>query len=164
MGGNLRIVIPLLFFSMAVLAIGNKYTLVNIRGTMLTTPDCTVNGNDNIDVDFGDDVVISRIDGSSYKKTQLIYSLVCTSLAKQGLKITINGTPASFDNALIATDKEGLGIQILLDGVVPIEPGSSISFVYGAAIALWAAPAMQAGANLTASKFSGAATLVFDYQ
>lgn len=143
-------------------------TTINVSGVLLDTPDCTVNGNNSIDVDFGDDVVISRIDGLTYKKTQLIYSLVCTSLAKQGLTVTVKGTPASFNSQLIATDKEGLGIQMLLYGAIPIGPGTAMNFDYSDtnsnAVNLWAVLSAQSGATLTATDFSGAGTLVFGYQ
>lgn len=82
MGGRCIIMLLLLFFSITESATGKESSNVNIRAAMVSAPECTVNRNDQIDVDFGDDVVISRIDGNKYKKIKLEYNIECVSLAK----------------------------------------------------------------------------------
>ena len=101
-------------------------TTLTIRGILVETPECVVNNQEPIEVDFGEDVVISRINGVDYKKTRIMYSLLCTSLAKQGLKVTIIGEPAAFNTSLLATSKSALGIQLMHENAA-LSPGSSVA-------------------------------------
>ena len=138
-------------------------TTVYITGTLLDAPECTVNGNDRVDVSFGDDVVTYQVDGQNYKK-EIVYTLNCTSLAGQGLTMTLNGTPAGFNDALFKTSNDGLGIRIL-DGSNPVSPGGSIRFNYNSAQpVLYAVPVAQNAATLDTGPFEGSATMVIDYQ
>lgn len=137
-------------------------TTVYVTGTLVDAPQCTVNGNDKIDVDFGDDMITRLVDGVNYK-TPLIYALSCTSLAQQGLTLTINGSAASFGTGLLKTDKAGLGIR-LYNGSTALIPGTPVTFTYGSPPTLYAVPVAQDNTTLTAGAFSGTGTMVFAYQ
>ncbi|MBN6032026.1 fimbrial protein [Pantoea ananatis] len=140
-------------------------TTLTVRGILVETPECVVNNQEPIDVDFGEDVVISRINGIDYKKTRIIYSLLCTSLAKQGLKVTISGEPAAFNASLLATSKPALGIQLMHEDAT-LTPGNSVAFNYhdGTLPELWAVLVVQSNALPTAGTFTGNGTMVFEYQ
>lgn len=140
------------------------HTVVTITGALVDTPECTINDNNQIDVDFGDDVIISRIDGLKYKNTGLIYTMNCNQLAKKTLKMTVKGSPASFDETLIATDVEGLGIRLFLYDTVPLKQGTEIGFNDGDIVKLSAAPVVQNGITLRAQPFMGTGTMVIEYQ
>ncbi|NDJ59239.1 fimbrial protein [Enterobacteriaceae bacterium 4M9] len=145
-------------------------TIITVMGILVEAPQCTVNGNNRIDVDFGDDVYIRKIDGVTYKKTALAYSLDCASLADTKLKLAITGTPATFGNGLLNTDKSGLGIRLYHDNtVLPAGDGVAqyVNFTWSgpdSGPALYAVPVVEEGATLTPGDFSGSGTLVVDYQ
>lgn len=137
-------------------------TTVYVTGTLVDAPQCTVNGNNKIDVDFGDDLITRLVDGVNYR-TQIIYTMSCTSLAQQGLTLTINGTDAGFGSGLLRTGKDGLGIR-LYKGTTAITPGQAINFTYGSPPELYAVPVAKDNTTLTAGTFSGSGTMVFAYQ
>lgn len=141
-------------------------TQITVSGTLVDAPVCTVNGNNQIDVDFGDDVIINRIDGVSYKNTPMRFDLVCTSLAKQGLRVTFDGAPSPFNSQYIDTSVEGLGIRIFLDDVIPIPRGAGVEFSYQdvAGVRFSAVPVVQSGVTLSAQPFTGAGTVILRYQ
>lgn len=145
-------------------------TTVTVTGVLVDAPECTANGNNQIDVDFGDDVYINNIDGSTYKKTQLMYDLNCTSLADTRLKLAITGEPAAFGNGLLHTSREGLGIRLYYrDSVLPAGNGVAeyVTFTWtdmNSVPELYAVPVVAEGVTLTPGDFSGTGTLVIDYQ
>lgn len=140
-------------------------TTVYVTGTLVNVPKCTVNGNNNVDVSFGSDIITYQVNGVNYKK-QIPYTLTCTGLTLQGLKITLNGTPASFNNALFKTSNTGLGIRIInaaTSAVIP--PGGEVKFNYFYAHpVLYAVPVAQNAATLSTGRFDGSATMVIAYQ
>lgn len=145
-------------------AVEGDTTTVNVTGTLLDAPECTINGNNQVDVDFGDDVVIGQIDGTSYKKKQLELRLVCNNLANNALMVTIDGPPAPFNDDLIKTDVEGLGIRLFIYSSSISPRGTSHPFYYGQPLYFSVAPVVQDGVTLSAQPFSGTGTIVFRYQ
>ncbi|VDZ85066.1 fimbrial protein [Kluyvera intermedia] len=150
---------------------GDTSTLT-ITGTVVDAPQCTVNGNGVVTVNFGDDVEIHKLDGVSYKKTKLEYKMVCTGLAKPKLKVSVTGQQAGFGSGLIYTNRTGLGIQLYHDST-PLNTGvttvaaTQVNFDYdgpGSEPLLYAVPVAQDGTRLTAGDFSGNGTLVIAYQ
>lgn len=143
------------------------HTMITVTGSISSAPECRVNNNDRIDVDFGDDIEISLIDGVTYKKTQLIYDLKCHDLSSEALTMRITGEDASFGSGLIGTDKTALGIR-LLNGNTSVDNGESITFTYDGAGTdnpdLWAVLVADREGTLTSGLFNSRAILVIDYQ
>lgn len=137
-------------------------TTMNISGTLVDAPECTVNGDDQINVDFGDDVLISRINSGSYKK-KLEYTVSCGDLAKYGLTMTISGTGAGFGSGLLSAGRDGLGIQ-LYHGTQPVSAGELMSFGFPHWPVLYAELVKNDSATLDAGSFSSTATMVITYQ
>ncbi|ELV2797978.1 fimbrial protein [Enterobacter ludwigii] len=137
-------------------------TTVYITGTLVDAPECSVNGNDRVDVNFGDDVITYQVDGQNYSK-QIDYTLYCNNLAQQGLTMTLNGTPAGFNKALFKTNNDGLGIRIISNGN-EVPPGQAILFNYNKQPILYAVPVAQNAATLDTGPFEGSATMVIAYQ
>jgi type 1 fimbria pilin len=141
----------------------NTTTTVYITGTLVDAPECTVNGNDQVDVNFGDDMITYQVDGTNYKE-RIVYDLECSSsLSKNGLTLTLNGTTASFGSGLLKTSNNGLGIRLLND-TSTITPGQAIKFNYGNQPVLYAVPVAQNASTLSTGYFSGTATMVIAYQ
>lgn len=146
-------------------------TTVYITGVLMDAPECTVNGNNKIDVDFGKNVNIHEIDGTTYGKTQLVYSLNCTSLTSEKLKLSVAGDPAPFGTGLLKTNKDGLGIRLYHGNtVLPAGNGmaQAVNFTWlnnsGMLPPLYAVPVAQSGVRLTGGDFTGSGTLVIEYQ
>ena len=146
----------------AALAANGDVTTVNVFGTLVDAPECTVNGNNAVDVDFGDEVIIRRVDGLNYKK-MIIYALSCNSIAANGMKVAITGTPATFGSGLISAGKTGLAIQ-LWNGSEKLANATPVNFTYPDTPELYATPVAQDNLSLTAGIFSSTATLVVSYQ
>lgn len=137
-------------------------TTVYITGTLVDAPECNVNGNNAVDVDFGDNITTRQIDGLNYKK-QIVYTLSCSSMASNGMRVSVVGAQASFGNGLIGTDKTGLAIQ-LWNGSQKLANATMVDFTYPDIPELWATPVAQDNTMLTAGTFSGNASLIISYQ
>ncbi|EPZ8357878.1 fimbrial protein [Klebsiella pneumoniae] len=135
---------------------------ISFSGTLVSAPNCTVNTNNAVDVDFGDDLITRRIDGVNYRKA-IEYTLVCSSVASSGMKIAITGTTAAFGTGLIKTDKTGLGLQIYR-GSDKVSNGVSMNFTYPDSPVLYAVPVAKDASTLTAGIFTGTASMVISYQ
>ncbi|AGP46490.1 hypothetical protein D3C81_37290 [compost metagenome] len=137
-------------------------TTINISGTIMAPPPCVINGDKTIQVDFGQNVVISRIDGSNYLKT-IDYTLECKSQSKNAMKMMIEGSGAGFDSGVIQTVKTDLGIALKQNGQ-PLRLNQWLNFTYPMQPVLQAVPVKKAGANLPTGMFFAGATLKVDYQ
>lgn len=137
-------------------------TTVHISGTLVDTPECTVNDNNLVDVNFGDDVITRQVDGLNFK-TRIPFDLVCDNLASKGLRVAITGTPAAFGSGLIDAGKNGLAIQ-LWNGGTKVANAEQVRFTYPDTPELWATPVALDNSTLTAGTFSSAASLVLSFQ
>lgn len=127
---------------------------------MVLAPACNINGGQPINVDFGKDVLIDKIDGS-YKKTPLDYTLKCSS-AEATFRMKLEGKPASFDQSLLLTSNDALGVRFLKDGdVMPVN--SSGSFTMPAVPRLEAVLVKDDSTQLNPGPFTATATLMIDY-
>jgi len=136
---------------------------VTIKGIIRTPPPCTINNNVPIDVDFGNAVDISKVDGNNYRK-DISYTLECTGTARPDMKLSIEGVAASFDDgAALDAGHGGLGIELQHDGE-KLVLGSAVNFSWPDKPALQAVPVKQAGATLTTGEFSVGATMIVDWQ
>ncbi|QGN36345.1 fimbrial protein [Klebsiella oxytoca] len=141
-------------------------TTINITGTLIDGPQCVIDGNDTIDVKFGDDLITRKVDGTTYKK-EIQYGLSCTGLTSNALKLTIRGSLSSFGSGLLLTTKGGLGIRLFsgADGNTVLTPGNYVNFNGETnKPKLWAVPVAQDNTTLTAGSFSGTGTMVIEYQ
>ncbi|WP_071609029.1 fimbrial protein [Entomohabitans teleogrylli] len=137
---------------------------MHITGTVVE-PECVINNNQQIEVDFGE-VLTTRVDGVNYE-TQIRYSLSCSNLLRNTLKINLRGTPASFNGGLFMTDVAGLGIRVYDASKTAVIPNSGeLQFTYAAnnPPALYAVPVAQNAAALPGGAFNGSATMVLSYQ
>jgi type 1 fimbria pilin len=133
------------------------------RGTLVEPPSCTINNDQRINVDFGDRLGISKIDGSQYRQT-INYQVQCEDSAiPADLMLTVVGTTMSGDPTAIQSDKTGLGIRILRNGV-PMMLGQRFSVDKEALPRLEAVPIAAADEDLTEGAFIATASLLAEYQ
>lgn len=90
---------------------------MSFHGTLVAPP-CTINNGQIIDVFFGTNLGVNKIDGNNYKQP-VNYSVDCDAgYSVNNLAIVVDtAAPAAFDTAAVMTNKTGLGIRILVDGV-----------------------------------------------
>lgn len=84
----------------------NQGTNINITATVIGPPPCTLPSS--MEVRFNN-VDIDKIQGMNIRE-KINYSLKCTSNAKFSLKIL--GGNVDFDQGVLKTDKQNLGIKI----------------------------------------------------
>lgn len=136
---------------------------MQFHGTLIAPP-CSISGDKTIDVPFGNDLGVNKIDGTNYKQP-VKYTVDCDAgYAVNNLAIVIDTTaPASFDPSAIQTDKPGLGIRILVDGV-------AVTFAKQIAVSdpaslpmIEAVPVQDQSVTLSAGAFDATMTLRTDY-
>lgn len=152
LGGVLMLASPLVTAS----------TTVTVKVTVVAPPPCVVNGDRPIEVEFGD-VMTTRVDGHHYR-TPVNYTLLCSGGSPNAIKLQVKGNTASFDRAVLQTNKAGLGIQ-LQRGDSKLGVGQWVNFTYPNKPDLWAVPVKQGTATLTGGEFfTSGATLNVAYQ
>ncbi|WP_234262457.1 fimbrial protein [Klebsiella aerogenes] len=140
---------------------------IKLSGTLIKYPPCTFNGGNDIEVPFGDNIMIKYIDGVSYRKVPVPYGLVCDTSDysySSKLKLTLIGEEAPFGSGLLKTNKTALGIQFMTDsGNLPMNTDLNFEYSSGAP-ALYAVLAQDSANTLTGGEFSATATIMVDYQ
>ncbi|MEJ5063049.1 fimbrial protein [Erwinia sp. MYb375] len=132
-------------------------------GTLIGPPPCKINGGDKVDVNFGDQLGVHKVDGVNYLKT-LSYSITCEKgVTGMDVMFTLSVKKTTYNNAAIQTNMADLGIQVLqndkpfvLDIPLVIDPKVPPT--------LKAVPVKKPGANLKVGVFSATATLKAEYQ
>lgn len=88
---------------------------VTIKGSVFASPPCVINNNATINVPFGE-VEIESINGS-YKKVTVFYSLTCSRLANNELRMKVTGDTWWYGtNYLSVPRNRALGVAIYKDG------------------------------------------------
>lgn len=136
--------------------------LVTIKVTVVAPPPCTINGDQVINVDFGSDVVTSRVDGVNYLKT-VDYSLECKNHTRNAMKMKLQGHATAFDRSALQTNMTDLGIALKANGSA-LTVNDWINFTYPEKPSLQAVPVKMAGVTLAGGDFSAGATLMVNYQ
>lgn len=131
-------------------------------GTLNAPPPCVINNGQRIEVDFGEQVGISQVDGQRYLQN-VNYDIDCEGSTGQTLGLTLVAAASGFDTAAVPTNVPDLAIRLLLAGNpfvlnkrVPIEGANKPR--------LQAVPVKRPGGALKPQAFSAQATLVADYQ
>ena len=133
-------------------------TRVQISVSVTSLP-CVVNNNQQIDINFGDDVIITKIDGY-YKKMPVVYSVEC----KGGMstpQIAISGIGASFDANMLKTNNDDLAVAFMQENMpFPINQWAS----FNATSKLTAVLRKRDGVRLSSGAFDAWATMMVEYR
>ncbi|MDI6426013.1 fimbrial protein [Cronobacter dublinensis] len=136
---------------------------MSFHGTLVAPP-CNISRGQIIDVTFGDDLGVNKIDGSNYKQP-VNYTVDCEAgYSVNNLAVVVDTThPTAFDSAAVTTNKTGLGIRILVDG-------TAATFAKRVALSnpanppvIEAVPVKDPAVTLTAGAFEATLTLRVDY-
>lgn len=133
---------------------------INITATVMAGS-CIINHGNPIKVNFGDDLLTSKINGENYVKN-IDYNISCTALSHNNLSLSINGDVSDFDEFAIQTDNPNLGVQLESNGE-KIKVGNRLNFTYPDIPALQAVPVKRSGVELSAGEFSAGAVMVVGY-
>ncbi|HID9396044.1 TPA: fimbrial protein [Serratia marcescens] len=135
---------------------------IYLKVTVLSAPSCTINNNQPIVIDFGKEVMLTRLDGNYYRQP-VTYSLVCNKPTSLAMRMLIQGAATKFDSAVLQTSMSDLGVVFFANGIKwPIN--SMSGFTYPNLPKLEAALIKADGATLQAGEFTAAATLDVFYQ
>lgn len=137
---------------------------MRLHGSLIEPPSCSISDGETIDIDFGDRLGVNKIDGVNYMMP-VNYTITCEADAgARDMSLTVNGTVTSFDKAAVQTNKEQLGIRLLLSGK-PFTLDAPISVDPKRLPVLEAVPVQQPGGKaLSEGAFEATATLQADYQ
>lgn len=136
---------------------------MSFHGTLVAPP-CTISSGQTIEVPFGNDIGVNKIDGNSYKQP-VNYTVDCEAgYTASGLAIVVDTTSAaSFDSSAVNTDKPGLGIRVLVEGA-PVAFAQRIAVIDPANPPLiQAVPVKDPASVLTEGAFEATMTLRADY-
>lgn len=136
----------------------NLQVIVNV----ISTPDCTINGGNTIVVNFGPNVMTTRVDGTNYLQN-IEYTLTCTNYFTNAMRMQISGTASSFNSQALNTDKTNLAIAIKNNGGA-YSVNNWINFDYPNKPALSAVPIKRPGYDLTGGTFNATATMTIEYR
>ncbi len=138
--------------------------VVNVQGTLLP-PACRVDNGagGDIQVDFGDDININRLNGNSYRQA-VTYRVTCgTDGQDWPLRLRFEGLSNAWDSQSLATSDPNLGIRLLLNGAAvnfgadyPVPDSNSLPVLSAAPVSN-SADAPQEGA------FTATASLLAEY-
>ncbi|HHQ6539701.1 TPA: fimbrial protein [Serratia fonticola] len=137
-----------------------------LSGTLVVTPpECILNNGGQQSVHFGD-ILLTRIDGSNYKRPVPL-SLTCTNLAKNGLRMTLQGDATTFTSSgALKTSNGKLGVAFYVNNTRQAI-NQPLNMSYTALPTLEAAPVKDTAASYRDTDggyFSALATLKVDYQ
>lgn len=159
MNNILKFFIVILLCSFGVNANDNMF----IHGTLIAPP-CYISNNNVIEVPFGTNLAIKKIDGQNFM-APVEYQINCDEGYKSGsIAIVIEtANPAVFDSSAINTDKNGLGIRILVNNQ-PVVFGQRIAVNdISSPPKVEAVPVKDPAATLSEGAFEATVMLRTDY-
>ncbi|MCM2367782.1 fimbrial protein [Proteus terrae] len=136
---------------------------LKLFGTLLIPPPCVIENNNLIEVFFGDNVGINRIDGINYTKP-VNYTLKCDQNIKGwDLTLSIIGPKSQFDDAGLQTNMANLAIHMIRDGQ-PFILNERVIISPSKPPIIQAVPVKKPGSTLAKGPFEVTATLLAEYQ
>lgn len=135
------------------------------HGTLFAPPACKVLGTNSadVDVDFGDRVGITKVDGVANRLT-IGYLIECEpGVSGLNMMLTLSGQPTNYDPTALQTNLANLGIKVLQNGT-PLTLNQPLMIDAQSPPQLEAVLVTEPGATLTGGAFEANATLQIDYQ
>ncbi|MDL4615212.1 fimbrial protein [Enterobacter asburiae] len=133
------------------------------HGTLVAPP-CTINNGQTIEVLFGTNLGVTKIDGNNYKQA-VNYSVDCEAgYSVNNLAIVVDtAAPALFDSSAVQTNKSGLGIHIIVDGTAVTFSERILVSDPASPPQIYAVPVQDVAVTLTEGAFEATMTLRADY-
>lgn len=135
---------------------------IGFKGSLVEQAPCVINDGKLITVDFGNEVMTTRIDGKNYSET-VDFSLDCSAtVGNAPLKLRVSGAKAGFAEALDGL-VPGLGIALFLHGL-PLKPNEWQTFSSTVKPEIRAVLVKDAAVTLNGGSFRVLASLEMEYQ
>lgn len=161
--GSLIFNIFVLFFFMASnQASASILAMVNVHVIIGNPPPCIINGDNLIEINFGDDILTSKVDGVNYSQ-EVPYTLICSGQSSNQMTLEIIGMEASFDSNIMRTSNKDLGIGLIINGKLQAL-NSKVMFTYPDSPKIAVVPMKNSASKLSGGAFSAGATLRIQYQ
>lgn len=140
---------------------------LELKGTLITPPPCTLNGGNTIGVHFGDRVGIKKVASGIYRQP-VDPGLVCEPGTESWqLTLSWSGTPAEFDTTdratVVSEQQAALGVTLYADGK-PLALDEALPISAEAMPVLEAVLVQAPDAELEEGAFTARATLRAEYQ
>ncbi|HDH9217362.1 TPA: pilus assembly protein [Escherichia coli] len=136
---------------------------MKLFGTLLVPPPCVISDDGVIDVYFGHNVGIHKVDGINYTEA-VNYKLVCDpNLKGWDLGLSIIGPKSQFDEAALQTNITDLAIHLTQNGQ-PFILNKRIAISPDSPPVIQAVPVKRPGSTLPEGAFEVSATLLAEYQ
>lgn len=140
---------------------------LELKGTLITPPPCTLNGGNTIGVHFGDRIGINKVASGIYRQP-VNAGLVCEpGTASWQLTLTWTGNPADFDttdHATVVSEQQAvLGVKLYADGK-PLALDEALAVGGTTMPALEAVLVQAPDSELDDGPFTARATLRAEYQ
>ncbi|BEO22618.1 fimbrial protein [Serratia nevei] len=149
---------------LALSAAAQANTTITVSGSVINPASCVINDNQTINVEFGNDVITTRVDtdvyGSSYLKS-VVYTLQCKNASKVRMKV--EGNTAPFNNKILKTEQNDLGVALRIGDSLMAVNSTVYQFDYPNSPQLVALPVKRLGGLLSAGEFNAGATMVLSF-
>lgn len=150
-------------FLLANISFSHAKSNMKLHGILLVPPPCELQDGGIIDVPFGKNVGIHKVDGINYTQ-DINYKLVCKKNEKGwDLGLTLLGPASSFDEAALQTNFKDLAIRITQNGQ-PFKLNERLAISVDNPPVLKAVLVKLPGSTLPEGAFEVSATLLAEYQ
>lgn len=136
---------------------------MRFSGTLLEPPPCSINDGGEVDVDFGNRVGVTKVDGINYLQP-VNYRISCDAgPGAWNMTLEVVGIPADYDEAAIQSNMDDLAVRLLQNGK-RFNLNKPIPIKLNAPPTLEVVPVKRPGATLKEGTFEATATLLAVYQ
>ncbi|MDN8542235.1 fimbrial protein [Erwinia sp. ACCC 02193] len=150
----------LTLFSGRVTAAPEVFTFT-MTANVVQSASCQLNEGKNVEVSFGDQVDIAKINGTNYQ-SEIAYNFSCKQQGKNAVTLQIDGTGADFGQGMLYV-QPGLAIKIMNDG--KLQPVNTSFAIDGTdPPVLMAVLVKNTAASLTPGYFEATATIKAVYE
>lgn len=156
-----------LFIAVALAVIGSHHCLadadISFHGRLVEYVPCVVNGGEDITVDFGDEVMTTRIEDGAFDGAYAMSFLLSNDCPSGSLiRYQIKGTAVASDNKLLAGDRDGLGFRFWHTDYLTLNKW--FNSTSGGIPIIYVAPARVNDTAIEGGPFRIVATLLAEYQ
>lgn len=135
---------------------------MTFTGTLIDAPACTINQGVDPYVDFGKDIMTTKVDGKNYMK-EANYTIACTSNVNNSLRMRLDGLGTDFDSKAIKTTNSDIAVALYI-GDTKTGVNEWFNFTYPVKPVIKLVPVKRPNIILKGGTFSGYVQFKVDYQ
>ncbi len=139
---------------------------LELKGTLVTPPPCSLNGDNTVSVNFGEKISIRKVASGIYRQpVDLDVQCEESNLAWQ-MTLTYTGDPATFDSdnaSVVSAQQADLGVKLYADNQ-PLKLDTLVKLNGNVLPQLEAVLVQKVGSELSEGAFTARATLKVAYE